>query len=181
MKGLVLLGDGFEIGEMTIPCDYLFRAGIETVKASIMPTLLVESQDHMKVEANCFLKDVHLEEFDFLFIPGGKASYTTLRKKEVDDTILYFYSANKWLFAICAAPSLFGRLGIMKGKKYNCFPGFEKEMIGAEKVDDGLIALDKPFITAKSVFYVEPFALTIIQNLIDETKAKQIYHQVRGE
>ena len=180
MIGLVILGDGFEIGEMTIPCDYLFRAGIKTIKASAMDTLLVKSQDGVKIEADIYLKDVFLDDYDFLFIPGGKATFTTLKnRKDIDDVILHFASLNKWIFSICAAPSLIGRLGLLKGLDFTCFPGFEREIIGGNHVLNNVV-ISKNYITAKSVYYAEEFALNIINALKGKDMMHKVYNEVRG-
>lgn len=181
MKGLVILGNGFEISEMTIPCDYLFRANIKTIRASAMSSLLVTSQEGIKVEADIMLKDVNLSDYDFLFIPGGKASFTTLKnRKDIDDVINFFAKEHKYIFSICAAPSLIGKLGLLKDKEYTCFPGFEKEIIGGIHSKNGVVVSDN-FITAKSVYYGEEFALNIINVLMGKEKAHSVYKAVRGE
>lgn len=181
MTGLVLLGDGFEISEMTIPCDYLFRADIKTIRASVMKDLKVTSQDQITLIADAFLKDLDVDKFDFLFLPGGKASYTTLiNHQDVDKTILSFAKKKKWIFAICAAPSLLGRLGVLSSLDFTCFPGFESQAFGGNFVDKGVV-LSENLLTAKSVFYAEEFALKMIEVLKNKESAEQVYHQVRGE
>ena len=127
MTGLVILGNGFEISEALVPCDYYFRAGIKTIKASVYKDKEVTSQEGIKVVADTTLDEIDLNTFDFLFIPGGKASFTVLDKDErVSKIIKYFVDNNKFVTSIFAAPILIGRLGYFENRKYTCFPSFEQ-------------------------------------------------------
>lgn len=182
MKGLLLLADGFEISEALVPCDYLFRGNIDVVKVSLTNNIEVTSQENIKVICDLTYDDVDLKEYDFLFIPGGKAAYLVLDKNEkVDSIIEYFVSNNKLVSSICAAPFLIGKLGFLKNKEFTCFPSFEKYVIdGIYKKDAGVVVEDG-FITAKSVYYASSFAIEIIRYLKGDEEANRVLLQVKGE
>lgn len=182
MKGLLILADGFEISEALVPCDYLFRSGIDVAKVSLNDKKEVMSQENIKVVCDLTFDYVDLKDYDFLFIPGGKAAYLSLDKdNRVIDTINYFVSHNKLVTSICAAPFLIGKLGYFSNKEFTCFPSFEKYVKdGIYKKDSGVVVIDG-FITAKSVYYASAFAIEIIRYLKGNEEAERVLLQVKGE
>ena len=182
MTGLVILGNGFEISEALVPCDYYFRAGIKTIKASVYKDKEVISQEGIKVVADTTLDEIDLNAFDFLFIPGGKASFTVLDKDErVSKIIKYFVDNNKFVTSICAAPFLIGRLGYFENRKYTCFPSFEQYVTKGTYLKEKGVVVDGNFITAKSVYYATPFALEVIKKLLGEEVSKKVLLQIKAE
>lgn len=182
MLGLIILGNGFEVSEAIVPLDYLFRAGIKVDKVSVHEDKVVTSQEGIKVIADKLLKDIDLSLYDFLFIPGGKASFTVLDKIDyLNEVIAYFFENNKLVVSICAAPFLLGRLSYLKDKNYTCFPSFKKYVIGGNYLKDEGVVKDKNVITAKSVYYATPFALEIIEALLGKDKRDQVEAQIKAE
>ena len=182
MTGLVILGNGFEVSEALVPCDLYFRAGIKTVKASVYNNKEVISQEGIKIVADTTLDEVDLSAFDFLFIPGGKASFTVLDKDErVSKIIKYFVDNNKLVTSICAAPFLIGRLGYFENRKYTCFPSFEQYVTKGTYLKEEGVVVDGNFITAKSVYYATPFALEVIKKLLGEEVSSKVLLQIKAE
>ncbi len=182
MKGLVLLGEGFEISEALTPIDIYFRAGIKMVKASFSDTLFVKSQENIIIKCDDLIDNIDYREFDFLFIPGGKASFTVLENNlKVKEIIDYFVMHQKLVTAICAAPHLIGKYSYLKNRKFTCFPSFEKYVIDGIYLEDQGVVEDGNFITAKSVYYSVEFALCVVKHLISEEKTKEVYLKIRGE
>lgn len=135
MKVYVLLADGFEIAEATLPIDILKRARVEVVTVSISNQNTVTASCGVPVVADALLHDSNLSDGDMLFLPGGMPGTMNLRASQaVTDVIMDYFKAGKWLAAICAAPSAFGVLGILENREATCYPGFEKELIGATPV-----------------------------------------------
>ena len=133
MKVYVLLAQGFEIAEAMLPLDILRRAKIEAKTVSIDDNPVVEASNGTSVVADCLLSKCDCSDGDMLFLPGGMPGSNNLRdSKAVAEIIMQNHKANKWLVAICAAPMVFGRLGILAGEKATCFPGFEQDLLNAE-------------------------------------------------
>lgn len=180
MKGLIILADGFEDTEALTTRDVLIRAGLEVVTASITNTVVVESSFGIKTEANILLKTIKsLDEYNFIVLPGGGRGTRNLHvceflKAYLDD----FIHQNKLVCAICAAPSVLGKYGYLKNKKYTCFAGFNKGIEGiftANKVErDGNI------ITARSMHYSIPFALEIIDYLLGKEIKEKVLEGLNG-
>ena len=85
--------------------------------ASMMKRKELTSKCGIKMLSDCLIEEVNLEDFDFLFIPGGPGSFKILANiKEVDDVIDYFVNNNKLVAAICAAPCAFARAGLTRAR-----------------------------------------------------------------
>ncbi|MCH5172402.1 MAG: DJ-1/PfpI family protein [Erysipelotrichales bacterium] len=182
MKGLVIIGDYFEDVEMIAPVDVWRRHNDEITIASLMHRKEVISARGIKMECNILLENANLEEYDFLFIPGGPGvSKILVNLKEVSDVIEFFASKNKLVCAICAAPMLIGRLGLLKDKNYTVYPGFDKQVIGGKYLRDKGAVKDGNFITGKSMYYSIEFALLVIESLYGMHDKENLLLSIQGE
>jgi 4-methyl-5(b-hydroxyethyl)-thiazole monophosphate biosynthesis len=106
-----------------------------------------------------------------LILPGGA---TQLHEcKPLCDLLVAHNNQNKLIAAICAAPSVLGRLGILQGKQATCYPGFE-EYLG-ESYIDGLVVESKNIITAKGPGLSSDFAFCIVEKMVGSEVADQVY------
>lgn len=172
MKLLMLLADGFEDTEALTTRDVLLRAGIEVTTASITDRLEVQSSFGVHVLADAILKLVFdTTPYDGIILPGGGRGTRNLSESPLVEMYLQkFASKNKLLCAICAAPSILGKYGYLVGKKYTCFAGFNEGIAGYFTGKE--VEKSGNIITARSMQYSIPFALTIIEELLGE-KAKE--------
>lgn len=182
MKGLILLGDYFEDTEALTTIDVLVRAGESITRVAVKDSLEVLTQCGGKVICDDLIKNVNYESFDYLILPGGKASFTILNSNELVEKIIdYFVNNNKLIAAICAAPHLLGRKGYFKNREFTCFPSFEKYCIdGIYRCDLGVVRDDR-FVTAKSMYYSIEFALNIVAFLYGEDKINMLRLSLKGE
>ena len=122
-KTAIFLADGFEEIEALTVVDLLRRANIEISTVSIMGRKNVTGSHNITVEADALLEETDFDSLDMLILPGGMPGTTNLADcKALTDKIKEFDEKDKMLCAICAAPTVFGKLGILKGKKACCFP-----------------------------------------------------------
>ncbi len=143
------LANGFEDVEALGVIDVCRRAGLPVKTVSIMPSQMVESSHGVQMKADSMLADNNYENADMLFLPGGMPGAQHLNDcKKLQDIILAHFHAGKPLAAICAAPMVYGNLGILKGKKVTCYPGFEKFLTGATYTGN-LTERDGQFFTGK--------------------------------
>ena len=181
MKGLVIVGDKFEDVEFVAPIDVLKRHGDEIVVASVMHRLEVKSARGIVMKTDTVLENVDLDDFDFLFIPGGPGAFQILVNiKEVEKVILYFANKDKLVASICAAPMLVGRLGLFKDLNYIVYPGFESEIVGGFYQKDKVVVCDKNFITGKSMFYAIELGLEIVKYFYGEKDKINLLEQLKG-
>lgn len=131
-KVYLFLADGFETVEALAPVDVMRRAGIEVVTVSIMGRREVVSAQDVPVVADRMYCDVCFDDADALVLPGGGVGTDNLSAHEPLRALLADAHAKGTLVAaICAAPMVFGRIGILDGRKATCYPGCEGELFGA--------------------------------------------------
>lgn len=143
------LADGLEEVEALGVIDVCRRAGIEVVTVSIMPTNTVNGAHGIKIIADTMFADNDYTNADMLFLPGGMPGAKNLNDcAPLTAAIMQHYNAGKPLAAICAAPMVYGNLGILNGKKATCYPGFEQYLTGCEYTG-ALTEHDGQFFTGK--------------------------------
>ena len=118
------MADGFEDVEALIPVDVLRRGGVDIKTVSIMGRLEVESAHGVTIKADMLFEDADLSDADLLMLPGGMPGASNLDAHEgVKAALVKQAEAGKMVSAICAAPFVLGKLGILKGKRATCYPG----------------------------------------------------------
>lgn len=173
-KACVFLADGFEEIEGLTVVDILRRAGVETQMISIKDEKMVVGSHQIAVQADVCLKDADCTDADILVLPGGMPGTLHLGAcRELTDLLVKFHENGKKTAAICAAPSVLGDLGILKGKKACCYPGFEDRLTGAEVVFDE-VAADGNVTTSRGMGTAIPFALALTAQLVSEEKAMEL-------
>ena len=131
----VFLADGFEEAEALVPVDILRRGGVE-VKTVGVTGKSVTGSHGVTVLADIEKSEVVKENLEAVILPGGMPGTTNLEKDAVvGECVDYAASKGLVIGAICAAPSILGHKGLLKGKKAICFEGFEKELLGAKIID----------------------------------------------
>ena len=129
----VFLADGFETVEAMAPVDVMRRAGLDVVTVSIMGRKDVVSAQSVTVVADELYENICFGDADALVLPGGGVGTDNLSAHEPLRALLVdAFSRGVLVAAICAAPMVFGRIGILEGKKATCYPGCESDLFGAE-------------------------------------------------
>ena len=122
--------------------------------------------------------DVDFESLDMIVCPGGMPGTRNLEACDVlIEQIRSFYEKGKLIGAICAAPSIFGHMGLLKGRKACIFPGMEEELVGAEVVYDDVVQSEH-VITSRGMGTAIAFGLEIISNLIDKETAQNLGRKI---
>lgn len=127
------LATGFEETEAIAPIDVMRRAGLTVKTISITGDKVVVGSHGIGIVADALFEDTDFNDSDMLFLPGGLPGSTNLDAFEpLRKLILDHDSQGKPLAAICAAPQVYGHLGLAQGKKMTCYPGCESHLEGAE-------------------------------------------------
>lgn len=167
-KVLEFLADGFEEVEAMAPVDILRRGGVEVITVSVMDTPMVKSAHGVEMKADVMFADADIEGADLLMLPGGMPGAENLKNHEgLRKALLMHNEAGKKIAAICAAPMVLGDLGLLKGKKATCYPGFETFLEGAEYTAD-LYTIDGNIITGKGPLAAFPYSYKIAEWFIGE-------------
>ena len=132
---------------------------------------MVTGAHNISVKADTLFADADFSDAEMLILPGGA---TKLHEcQALCDLLVAHNEQDKLIAAICAAPSVLGRLGILAGKQATCYPGFE-EYLG-ESYMDGLVVESKNIITAKGPGLSADFAFCLIEKLASTEMADQVY------
>ena len=174
MKVLAFMADGFEEVECLAVVDVLRRAGIDTELISINNQASVCGSHQIEIKADKTLKAADLDHADVLFLPGGLPGTTNLAACEpLCEALVKAAADGRRLAAICAGPSVLGKLGLLKGKHATCFPTFEDQLIGAEYTRQGVIT-DGMITTARGLGYALDLGLELVRLIQGEDKAKAV-------
>lgn len=156
------LADGFEEIEALCPLDLCRRVGIEAKTVSITDKNTVTGSHGITVVSDLTAKD-ELLDFDMMVLPGGMPGTTNLGESPVvEKALLTALEKNSYIAAICAAPMILGKRGLLRGKEAICFPGFEKYLDGA-KISDKKAVLDGKILTGAGMGVSHDFGLKIVE------------------
>lgn len=168
------LADGFEEIEALATVDILRRAGLNVKMVSVMPDEIIKGAHGVSVFCDVNFDNCDFYDAELLFLPGGMPGAATLdAHKGLQKLLLDFAEKNKPIAAICAAPMVLGRLGILKGKRATCYPGFEKYLEGAECVNKYVVR-DGNFITGMGPGASLEFGLAIVELLVGKEKVDEL-------
>ena len=166
-KVSVFLADGFEEIEGLTVVDLLRRAGVEVATVSITGDYTIHGAHGINVQADKLFEDMNYDGQDMLVLPGGMPGTLNLgAHKGLQELLNKFYDERKYLAALCAAPSVFGRYA-------TSYPGFEDQLTEAQCVADS-VAVDEYVITSRGMGTAIPFSLSLIEVLIGPDKANEI-------
>ena len=173
----MILGTGFEPMEAIAPCDILRRGGVEVQLVGIGGTL-IEAGHGVRVQADCRVEDLKLASTDMVILPGGLGGvHSILACDTAMNFIRLAYEDGKYIAAICAAPTVLAKAGLLEGKKAVCYPGMEEQLTGANVSFDP-VAVDGTVITSRGVGTAIPFALSIVQYFEGQERAKALASSV---
>ncbi len=169
----ILLADGFEEIEALTPLDVLRRAGLDVKTVAITSKLAVGSHG-ITVVCDMTADEVNFDEITAVIFPGGMPGALNLDASPESDKFIEAVKKNGGIIsAICAAPLVLGRRGLLEGKHATCYPGFEDELKGA-LVSDNSVVNDGKIVTARGMGAALEFALTIVELICGREEAVKI-------
>lgn len=173
----LFLENGFEEVEALAPIDILRRAGAELATVG-EGGRVVTSSHNVKITADLEENDISLENMDMVILPGGPGTPNHEKSPMVRASLNYCAQNDKYIAAICAAPSILGHLGLLKGHSAVCFPGYEDEL-GADKVLQDPVCVSGKIITARGAGVAVDFALKIVEVLYGTPKSQEIRKKIQ--
>lgn len=173
MKVLVPLAEGFEEIEFTAIVDILRRAGINVTIAGLKQGL-IEGARNVKVMPDTTIDKINAADFDAIVLPGGNPGFVNLGKDQrVLRLIQEMDKAGKYICAICGAPSVLSKAGVIKGRKATIYPGIAEMLRDATHVNERVV-VDGKLITSQGPGTALEFALKLVEALAGEEKTKKI-------
>jgi len=169
----VFLAEGFEEMEAIAPIDVLRRAGADVCVVGAGDRL-IEGRNGVVVACDATTDEVIGDDIEGVILPGGVPGIDNLAAEpRVRELCERADREGKLIAAICAAPSLLGRWGLLDGYTAICYPGYENELKGA-RISDGSVVTDGTRITAKGAGVALEFGLEIVKYFKGEKAAAKI-------
>lgn len=160
----MFLADGFEEAEVICPLDILRRCGIDVKTVSVTKKLAVCGAHGISLNADTVIDEI-IDNAQMYVLPGGTVGVENLSNCEKLCDILK--STNSQIAAICAAPTLLAKLGILKNKKAVCYPSLVDELCGAE-VGDEHVVVDGRIVTSMGPGTAFEFGFALASRFADE-------------
>lgn len=176
----MLLADGFEESEAIVPADLLVRAGADLKLVSISDKIFVKGAHGFTLRADMLIDDVAKDEMECLILPGGTAGTQLLEeslkvKALIDAAVLN----GVYIGAICAAPSVLGKMNLLDGRRAACYPTF-KESLSHAVITGKKVEHDDIFITAEGMGVSFEFGYKLVELLFGTEMVEKIKTQIRA-
>ena len=173
-KVLMFIADGFEECEALLVVDILRRGNVEVTTASITNNIFVEGSHKITIKCDALASDLKLSQFEMLVLPGGIPGTINLDNSPiVKNALIEFKNQNKKIAAICAAPFILDKNGILNGKKAVAHKNFRKELLNADLTIEEVV-VDGNIITAWGLGAAIPFGLELLNQLTNEENVAHV-------
>ena len=173
-KALIFLAEGYEEVEMLTVVDMVRRAKIDIDMVAIGDQRVVKSSHGVCITADRLLDEADFAEAQMLILPGGIPGTPNLRACDtLCQQLQQFAKEEKWVAAVCAAPTVLGELGILKDHQATCYPSFADQLICGQYVKKPVVR-DGKVITSRGMGTCIEFAAEIITALKDAETAEHV-------
>ena len=174
---LAILPEGFEELEAVAPIDFLRRAGAEVTIASLDDSLAIRGRTGITLHADTSLAAINNSRiFDMLFLPGGPGVKLLRADPRVRAAVLAHHAENRWLAAICAAPTVLHDAGLLAGRRYTAHFSVANEL-PAILADHRTVA-DGRLLTSRGAGTAIDFGLLLVEKLVSSEKSREIAQSV---
>lgn len=182
-KILVLLAEGFEEIEALTPVDYLRRADVEVDMASLTEDLSVTGAHGIVVSADTTLDAVDLAVYDGVYLPGGMPGSLNLRDDaRVLKIVRDFAGSGKAVAAICAAPIVLEKAGVIANKRVTGYPGTVDKLENVGTYDaDAIVVQDENIFTGRGAAAAVYLSFALITALCGEEKTKRVKEGIQQQ
>ena len=171
----IYVAEGFEEVEMISVADVLRRAGVETRLVSLTENLAITGAHAMIVQADMpFSAATSLA--DAIILPGGgPGTLKLLASTALHERLHAHLAAGKQVAAICAAPMVLAKTGILKGRNACCYPGCEAALVdGGATITAYNVVTDGQVTTSRGPGTASLFGLALARLLIGNEKATAV-------
>lgn len=169
---LVPLADGFEEIEALAPIDLLRRAGVDVTAATLNDNRHATGRSGVTVHGDIALKDLAASPFDMLFLPGGPGVAKLRADPRIKQLVIKHYDSNRWLAAICAAPTVLADAGLLVGRRFTAHHSVAREL--PEALLNEKVVTDGRLTTSRGAGTAVEFGLHLVGLLVSSEKATEI-------
>ncbi|MDR0531652.1 MAG: DJ-1/PfpI family protein [Oscillospiraceae bacterium] len=170
--------EGFEELEAIAPLDILRRAGVEICTVALGKTATVTGAHGVGMLCDTTEDELDLARLEGVILPGGPGHARLAQSAVLEKALAAANKNGGLLAAICAAPSVLGKYGYLRGRRACCFPGYEAQLAGATVLFDPVVT-DGNVITARGAGCAAAFGLALAAYLVSQEKAEEIAGQIQ--
>lgn len=173
-RAVMLFAEGYETVEALMVVDVLRRGGVEVTMTSISEEEFVRSSHGVNVEMDAVMGEIDVLSYDAIILPGGMPGTLNLGESDaVKKALLAMNEAGKIVSAICAAPGVLGKYGLLEGKNACSYPDHEVNLRGAQVLREPVVT-DGNIVTSRGLGTALEFGLRLLELLEGVGKADQI-------
>jgi len=177
-KILVIIAPGFEEIETVTIVDILRRAGARVTLGATVKGILKGSRG-IKIEPDELLDNILEKDFDLICLPGGQPGTDNLKNDErVEKILKRSQQEDKYIAAICAAPIVLDKAGILKDKSITCHPSIKSQFNSYMK---DRVVIDEKVITSQSPGTAMEFSLKLVEILFGSERLKKVNDAVLAQ
>ncbi|MDR1559060.1 MAG: DJ-1/PfpI family protein [Clostridiales bacterium] len=173
MNAAVFFVNGFEETEAVTPIDVLRRGNIDVTLVSLEENSLVTGSHGITLVTEKMFSDIASKDFDMLILPGGPGTALYKEHPQFLEYLTAHYKEGKKIAAICAAPSVFGMLGFLEGRRAVCYAGYEPELKGSV-IGENPVETDGNVITSRSAATALLFGFALLEALAGKDAADKV-------
>ena len=173
---LTILAEGFEELEAVAPIDLLRRAGATVTIATLAPQLPTTGRNGLILQAETVLAAIENRDYDAVFLPGGPGVRHLRADGRVRSIVLRHWKAQRWIAAICAAPTVLHDAGILTGRRYTAHFSVAAEL--PDILTDARVVADGFLLTSRGAGTAVDFGLLMIEKLFSQEKAAEIARSI---
>ncbi|HPJ30700.1 MAG TPA: DJ-1/PfpI family protein [Methanothrix sp.] len=200
MRVVVPLAEGFEEIEFVTIVDILRRAEVEVVTTSLgernrdrelgKGRAADEDEDEVgtvrgshgiRIVPDASIDEIDPQDFDAVVLPGGYPGFVTLgNDQRVLDLLRRMDGLGKHVAAICGAPSVLVKAGVVEGRRATIHPAGRGDLTDDQYVDDRVVVSGK-LITSKAAGTAMEFALRLVGELVSEERMRRLAEEILVE
>ncbi len=177
MKIMVLLAEGFEEVEFVTIVDILRRAGVEVTIVGLKAGSISGSHG-IRVMPDTSMDSISGDQFDGLVLPGGYPGFANLGEDErVLELVREMSLSGRYLTAICGAPSVLSKAGVIEGKKVTIHPGVRDLLTSGSYVDQRVV-VDGRVVTSQGPGTAMEFSLKLVELFAGRAKMEEVREDI---
>ncbi|MDR1688028.1 MAG: DJ-1/PfpI family protein [Clostridiales bacterium] len=169
-KAAIFFVEDFEEAEAVTPTDILRRGNVTADTVSLTGNKTVTGSHGIKLICDKLFEEISVASYDMLVLPGGPGTESYMLREDFLRLIREAAKSGVKIGAICAAPSILGRLGLLKGKKAVCYPGYEKYLEGADVLTENAVT-DGNITTSRGMGTAADFGFELLE-ILEGTEMK---------
>jgi 4-methyl-5(b-hydroxyethyl)-thiazole monophosphate biosynthesis len=173
---LIILADGFEEVEAVTPIDILRRAGAVVTIAALGEGIHVTGRCGMTLHADTMLAAAGQSRFDCILLPGGPAVAALRDDPGVLSLVRRQNDGNGWIAAICAAPVILKRAGVLEGRRHTAHFSVAADLPDA--LWDERVVVDGRIVTSRGAGTALDFGLRLVTELFSAETAAGVARSV---